>query len=121
MHYDMYTEVGVMKYEKTAKRLMKALSDKNMKAQELADKAKINKASVSQYINGSHAPSNISAGKMAEVLGVSPLWLMGFDVEETAISSTHQKLHAAIDSMSDAQAEALYQLLQIWQSMQGKP
>ena len=71
-----------MKYEKTAKRLMKALSDNNMRAQELSNKTGIGKSSISHYINGFHAPSNISAGKMADVLGVSPLWLMGFDVEE---------------------------------------
>ena len=72
-----------MKYEKTAKRLMKALSDKNMRAQELANITGIGKSSISQYVNGSHAPSNISAGKMAKALEVSPLWLMGFDVEDS--------------------------------------
>ena len=73
-----------MKYEKTAKRLMKALSDNDMRAQDLANATGINKASISQYVNGSHAPSNISAGRMADVLDVSPLWLMGFDVQPTA-------------------------------------
>lgn len=71
-----------MKYPVTAQRLREALNNKNMKAQELADKTGINKASISQYINGSHAPSNISAGKMAPYLHVSPLWLMGFDVDK---------------------------------------
>lgn len=71
-----------MKCEITAKRLRKALGECNMKPQELADKAGINKASVSQYLSGSHAPSNISSGKMGKVLGVEPLWLMGFDVEQ---------------------------------------
>lgn len=70
-----------MKYPITAQRLREALNNKKMKAQELADKTGINKASISQYINGSHAPSNISAGKMADCLDVSPLWLMGFDVD----------------------------------------
>ena len=69
-----------MKNEITAKRLQQALSSANMTQQELADKCKINKASISQYINGSHAPSNISSGKMGEVLNVNPLWLMGYDV-----------------------------------------
>ena len=68
-----------MKNEITAKRLIEALNDNNMKAQELADIAKINKSSISQYVNGSHAPSNFSAGKMAAVLGVNPVWLMGYD------------------------------------------
>lgn len=72
-----------MKFEKTAKRILKAMSDKNLRAQELAVASGVSKASISQYINGSHAPSNISAGKLAAVLNVSPVWLMGFDVAET--------------------------------------
>jgi repressor LexA len=77
-----------MKYEKTAKRLMKALSDNNMRAQDLVNATGISKASISQYVNGSHAPSNISAGKMAAALGVSPIWLMGFDVSPTSEDPT---------------------------------
>ena len=69
-----------MKNEITAKRLQQALSMANMTQQELADKCKINKASISQYINGSHAPSNISSGKMGKALNVNPLWLMGYEV-----------------------------------------
>ena len=69
-----------MKYEITAKRIQQALSNMNMKPQELADKSGVSKSSISQYVNGSHAPSNISSGKMAPVLNVDPLWLMGFDV-----------------------------------------
>lgn len=69
-----------MKYEITAKRIQQALSNMNMKPQELADKSGVSKSSISQYINGSHSPSNISSGKMATILNVDPLWLMGFDV-----------------------------------------
>lgn len=70
-----------MKNEKTAKRLQIALSNANMSQQELVEKSGVGKSSISHYINGSHAPSNISAGKIAKVLGVEPLWLMGFEVE----------------------------------------
>lgn len=70
-----------MKNELTAKRLQFALSEMGMKPQELADKSGVNKSSISQYVNGSHAPSNISSGKMGKILNVNPLWLMGFDVE----------------------------------------
>lgn len=69
-----------MKYEKTAKRLVMALNRKGMIAQELSDRTGIHKSSISQYVNGSHAPSNFSAGKMGEVLDVNPVWLMGYDV-----------------------------------------
>lgn len=77
-----------MSYSLSARRLKEALNDKKMKPQELSNLSGVNKSSLSQYINGSHTPSNISAGKIAKVLDVSPLWLMGFpdaakiDVEE---------------------------------------
>lgn len=70
-----------MKNEVTAKRLQLALANAGISQQELAEKSGVNKASISQYVNGSHAPSNISSGKMGKVLNVEPLWLMGFDVE----------------------------------------
>ncbi len=70
-----------MKNKITAKRLKLALSNANMNQQELAEKSGVSKASISQYINGSHAPSNISSGKIGKILNVEPMWLMGFDVE----------------------------------------
>lgn len=70
-----------MKNDLTAKRLQFALSNANITQQELAEKSGVSKASISQYVNGSHAPSNISSGKMGKVLSVEPMWLMGFDVE----------------------------------------
>lgn len=71
-----------MKYPVTANRLNEALNEANMTPQELSRKSGVNKASISQYRNGTHKPGNVSSGKMAEVLGVSPVWLMGFDVEK---------------------------------------
>lgn len=69
-----------MKYPETSKRLKEAMNDANINQRELAEKAGIKEASVSQYINGSHSPSNKSSARLSEVLGVSPVWLMGFDV-----------------------------------------
>ncbi len=77
-----------MKNEITAKRLRLALDNASMKPQELAEKSKVSKSSISQYVNGSHAPSNISAGKMGKVLDVEPLWLMGFDVSMKSENSS---------------------------------
>lgn len=83
-----------MKNEITSKRLSLALSNANMKPQELSDKSGVSKASISQYINGSHAPSNISSGKMSLILNVNPLWLMGFDVPmELKHNSQNSPLH----------------------------
>lgn len=69
-----------MKNPVTAKRLRQAMDEMGLKAVELSEKSGLGKSSISQYMNGSHSPSNISAGKMGKVLKVNPLWLMGFDV-----------------------------------------
>ena len=97
-----------MKNETTAKRLSLALSNANMKPQELADKSGVSKASISQYVNGSHAPSNISSGKMASILKVNPLWLMGFDVpmiEEKAANNQPTTIAAHFDGDEYTEAE----------------
>jgi len=48
--------------------------------QVFADRAGINKASVSQYVNGRNAPTNLTATKISIAFGVAPAWVMGFDV-----------------------------------------
>lgn len=68
-----------MKYEVTARRIRQALSDAGLSAKELSELADIREASMSQYVNGYHKPSNLNAGKIGDVLGLNPLWLMGFD------------------------------------------
>ena len=72
----------MMKHKLTADRLNEALNEANMTAQELSKKSGVSKASISQYRHGTYKPSNISSGKMGEVLGVNPLWLMGYDVDK---------------------------------------
>lgn len=76
--------INSMQYELTAQRLRFALDRAGLKAQDLANRSGIGKSSISQYLSGSHAPSNKSAGAMSEVLGVNPVWLMGFDVPMNA-------------------------------------
>ncbi len=71
-----------MKWPVTANRLKQAMNKINISAQELADKSGVSKASISQYVNGSHKPSNISAPKLAKVLMVNAMWLMGFDIDD---------------------------------------
>lgn len=46
-----------------------------------AERTGLNKASVSQYVNGKNTPSNITASKIAEAFHVDPAWVMGFDVQ----------------------------------------
>ena len=71
-----------------SKRLRDAMLREDLRASELARITGISKASISQYLNGSHSPSNLSAAKLAQVLNVSPVWLMGFDVPMEPASQT---------------------------------
>lgn len=66
--------------EKASKRLRYILELNNMKQQDLADKSGVSKYSISQYLGQRSIPSNLSVGKMAKVLNVDPMWLMGYDV-----------------------------------------
>lgn len=92
-----------MKYEKTALRLRKVLTIKNIRAAELAERSGVNKSSISQYYNGSHKPSNIAAMKMADVLGVNPMWLMGFDhVDMYEELNTAEESDNAVDVLKAA-------------------
>lgn len=77
----------MMKHKLTADRLNEALNEANMTAQELSKKSGVSKASISQYRHGTYKPSNISSGKMGKVLGVNPLWLMGYDVDKYEMES----------------------------------
>lgn len=106
-----------MKNELTAKRLQLALANANMNQQELADKSGVSKSSISQYINGSHAPGNISAEKISSVLNVEKLWLMGFDVEmestEYGASDEYTRITAKIGK-HDKRAQQM--IIKYWNS-----
>lgn len=114
-----------MKYPETAKRLSDALNLKKLKAQELADASGVAKASISQYINGSHCPSTLSAGKMANVLGVDAMWLMGFDVPMIKLndgnpkeqSQLDQELLAAVGTLTDADKTHLIEYIKLFKKL----
>lgn len=109
-----------MKFEKTAKRINEAMNEVSISAKELSDRSGVSQASISQYMNGSHAPSNISAAKMAPFLRVNEVWLTGLDVPKYETSariaqyqdklatlprSKREKVFSYIDAMIDLENE----------------
>ena len=70
----------------TAQRLKEAMDDADITLTELANKSKVSKSSISQYLHGLQSPSNLSSSAMAKVLDVNPVWLMGFDVPKERIA-----------------------------------
>lgn len=61
-------------------RLNKALSEKGVTAAELSRRTGISKGSISQYKNGVVNPKQDRIYLLANALGVSEAWLMGYDV-----------------------------------------
>ncbi len=99
----------------TAQRIRSALNNKGWNAQRLSDETGISKSSISQYVNGYSAPSNINAGKIGNALGVSPAWLMGFGDDEskqldTVINSIVETKAPSI-LFEDEDRQALYKLV----------
>lgn len=74
-----------MKHDLEANRFKEALNENRLSCAELSRMTGISKSSISHYYKGLHVMSNITAGKIADVLNVSPVWLMGFDVPKEKV------------------------------------
>ena len=70
-----------MRNPETAQRLDEAMKDININAKELSDRSGVPQSSISQYLSGIFAPRNQTAKKLADALGVNPMWLMNFENE----------------------------------------
>lgn len=66
-------------YEKR-NRIREALSIRNMKQVELAEKIGIAKGTVSNWAKQKYQPKSKALAKMANILDVSELWLAGYDI-----------------------------------------
>lgn len=67
-----------------SERLRTALSNKGMTQADLCRATKIPTGAMSQYCNGSLVPRQKRMKVIADALGVSVAWLMGFDVPDEA-------------------------------------
>lgn len=61
-------------------RLKKAMSIRGISSAELARKADLSKAQISQYTRGVYEAKQNALGSLAQALDVSEAWLMGYDV-----------------------------------------
>lgn len=70
-----------MEKESFNARFRKALDIRNMRQVDLANKTKIPKGSINQYVTGyASNPTTERVYLLAQALKVDPVWLMGFDV-----------------------------------------
>lgn len=103
-----------MKYPETAMRLRKAMEAKNLTPQELSNKSGVSKGSISLYLSGKNEPRTRNAGKMAEVLGVTPMYLMGFDMDvvksdenQTKRTKSIKEINTIMNEVNDEQLKRL--------------
>lgn len=84
---------------------------------ELARRANIGKSSISQYVNGTNAPGNITAAKIGSAFGIDPMWVMGFDVPMERASNLEEDMYKLaeekqildlLSQMTDEEKKALY-------------
>ena len=61
-------------------RIREALSVRNMKQVELAEKSGIPKGTINNWLNQRYQPKQKSLLKLARALDVSEMWLAGYDV-----------------------------------------
>ena len=61
-------------------RIREALSIRNIKQVELAEKTGISKGTINNWLNQRYQPKQKSLLKLAKALNVSEMWLAGYDV-----------------------------------------
>lgn len=62
------------------KRIKEAMNLRGLKQTDIVKKVGINKGALSSYIRGNYEPKQSNIYKIANILNVSPAWLMGYDV-----------------------------------------
>ena len=80
-------------------RLYEALDDIQMKPIELSERTEVPKSMVSYYLAGKSVPKADRIYKMAQVLGVSEAWLLGYDVPKVR-TPEQKKNDALVDVVS---------------------
>lgn len=64
----------------TAARLREAMEAANKKPVDLVRETGLDKSAVSRYLSGKYEPKSTAISKLAICLGVSEMWLWGYDV-----------------------------------------
>lgn len=67
----------------TAERLREAMDAAGKKQVDLVKETGIERGAISRYLAGKYEPKQTAVTKLAMVLGVSEMWLFGYDVPKT--------------------------------------
>ena len=70
-------------------RLSEAMEIRQLKAIDLAEKLKVSRSTISQYLSGKVVPKRDRLVEISNILTVNPTWLMGLDVPMDNIVPAH--------------------------------
>ena len=82
-----------------SKRLSEAMKNKNVEAKDLEKMTGISKSLIYKYIRDESHPRNDKVMKLAKVLGVNEVWLLGYDCSSDIITLERIKKRDEIDLM----------------------
>lgn len=84
------------KVSSTSERLQEAMRSARMKQADLARATGLSKGGISNYVTGRYEPKSDIISKLAKALGVSEMWLWGYDVpkERAVLPPLNLQLHA---------------------------
>lgn len=74
---------GMQRVATTPERLREAMSAANKKQIDLATETGLSHSSISRYLSGQMEPKQKAVAKLAVALGVSEMWLWGYDVQQS--------------------------------------
>lgn len=105
----MDKKLTLSQYEELSRARMKKLIDTycNGSQQIFAERTGLNKASVSQYMNGKNTPSTKTAEKIAKAFGCSPEWVMGFADDDNGLSDGEKILISNYRKLSPIEKESI--------------
>lgn len=104
------------KKDKFTTRLTKILNEKNMNRTKLCELTGINKGTISKYYNNQLTPKIETVETIANVLNVSPMWLMGYDVPMYTQSNSElyiEKIIMKLKTLDEYDCRRIYEMIDI--------
>lgn len=95
-------------------RLIQAMSIRNMRQVDLAEKSGLPKAQISQYKNGKYEPMQDALYKLAKALSVNVAWLMGHDVPMEVDRQELEQKVIACDLIEKCYGSKAYELIELF-------
>lgn len=90
------------------------LTIQKMSRYRLSKNSGIPQTTLADYCTGKYPPSPDNLNKIANALGVNPLWLLGYDCSRGAIIDIKSEIIDLLDKMNKQQLQKLKKFLEIY-------